>query len=45
MLSLTFWEQLYVQLDELDRVAQKIIQKEIPQEESCGAKTNRYYAR
>lgn len=34
MLSLTFWPQLYAKLDELDRVAQKIIQKEIPQEES-----------
>lgn len=34
MLSLTFWPQLYAKLDELDRVAQKIIQKEIPQKES-----------
>jgi len=30
VLSLSIWEQLYVQLDELDRVAQKIIQKEMP---------------
>ena len=30
MLSLTFWPQLYAKLDELDRVAQKIIQKEMP---------------
>ena len=29
MLSLTFWPQLYAKLDELDRVAQKIIQKEM----------------
>ena len=28
------WEQLYVQLDKLDQLAQEIIQKEIPQEES-----------
>ena len=34
MLSLTFWTQLYTKLDELDRVAQEIIQKEIPQKES-----------
>ena len=34
MLSLTFWPQLYAKLNELDRVAQEIIQKEIPQEES-----------
>ena len=34
MLSLTFWPKLYVQLDELDRVAQKIIQKEMPPDES-----------
>ena len=34
MLSLTFWPQLYAKLDELDRVAQKIIQKEIPPDES-----------
>ena len=33
MLSLTFCK-LYVQLDELDRVAQKIIQKEMPPDES-----------
>ncbi len=39
------WEQLYVQLDKLDQLAQEIIQKEIPQDESCGANTNRYYAR
>ena len=30
MLSLTFWPQLYAKLDELDRVVQKIIQKEMP---------------
>ena len=34
MLSLTFWPKLYVKLDELDRVAQKIIQKEMPPDES-----------
>ena len=34
MISLTFWPQLYAKLDELDRVAQKIIQKEIPPDES-----------
>ena len=34
MLSLTFWPQLYAKLDELDQLAQEIIQKEIPQEES-----------
>ena len=34
MLSLTFWTQLYAKLDELDQLAQEIIQKEIPQEES-----------
>ena len=34
MLSLPMWEQLYIQLDELDQLAQEIIQKEIPQEES-----------
>ena len=34
MLSLTFWPQLYAKLDELDRVAQKIIQKEMPPDES-----------
>ena len=30
VLSLPMWEQLYVQLDKLDRVAQEIIQKEMP---------------
>ena len=34
ILSLSMWEQLYVQLDELDQLAQEIIQKEISQEES-----------
>ena len=34
MLSLTFWPQLYAKLDELDRVAQKIIQKEMPPDDS-----------
>lgn len=34
MLSLTFWTQLYTKLDKLDQLAQEIIQKEIPQEES-----------
>lgn len=34
MLLLPMWEQLYVQLDKLDQLAQEIIQKEIPQEES-----------
>ena len=34
VLSLSMWEQLYVQLDELDQLAQEIIQKEISQEES-----------
>ena len=34
MLSLTFWPQLYAKLDELDRVVQKIIQKEMPPDES-----------
>ena len=34
VLSLPMWEQLYVQLDKLDQLAQEIIQKEIPQEES-----------
>ena len=34
MLSLTFWPQLYAKLDKLDQLAQEIIQKEIPQEES-----------
>lgn len=33
MLSLTIWKQLYNQLDELDQVAQEIIQKEIPPDE------------
>ena len=33
MLSLTFWPQLYAKLDELDRVAQKIIQKEMPSDD------------
>ena len=31
--SLTIWEPLYNQLDELDQVAQEIIQKEIPPDE------------
>lgn len=30
VLSLPMWEQLYVQLDKLDQLAQKIIQKEMP---------------
>lgn len=34
VLSLPMWEQLYVQLDELDQLAQELIQQEIPQEES-----------
>ena len=34
VLSLSIWEQLYVQLDELDQLAKGLIQKEIPQEES-----------
>lgn len=34
VLSLPMWEQLYIQLDKLDQLAQEIIQKEIPQEES-----------
>lgn len=34
MLSLPMWEQLYTQLDELDQLAQELIQQEIPQEES-----------
>ena len=34
VLSLPMWEQLYTQLDELDHLAQELIQKEIPQEES-----------
>ena len=33
-LLLPMWEQLYIQLDELDQLAQELIQKEIPQEES-----------
>ena len=33
VLSLTIWEPLYNQLDCLDRVAQEIIQKEIPPDE------------
>ena len=34
VLSLSIWEQLYVQLDKLDKLAQELIQQEIPQEES-----------
>ena len=34
VLLLPMWEQLYIQLDKLDQLAQEIIQKEIPQEES-----------
>lgn len=34
VLSLPMWEQLSVQLDKLDQLAQELIQKEIPQEES-----------
>ena len=34
VLSLPLWEQLYVELDELDQLAQELIQQEIPQEES-----------
>ena len=34
VLSLPIWEQLYVQLDELDQLAKGLIQKGIPQEES-----------
>ena len=34
VLSLPMWEQLYVELDELDQLAQELIQQEIPQEES-----------
>ena len=30
VLSLPMWEQLYIQLDKLDQLAQKIIQKEMP---------------
>lgn len=33
-LSLLMWEQLYVQLDKLDKLAQELIQQEVPQEES-----------
>ena len=34
VLSLPMWEQLYVQLDKLDQLAQEIIQKETPPDES-----------
>ena len=34
VLSLPMWKQLYVQLDELNQLAQELIQQEIPQEES-----------
>ena len=34
VLSLPIWEQLYVQLDELDQLAQELIQQEMPQVES-----------
>ena len=34
VLSLPMWKQLYVELDELDQLAQELIQQEIPQEES-----------
>ena len=34
VLSLPMWEQLYVQLDELDQLAKRLIQKGIPKEES-----------
>ena len=34
VLSLSIWERLYTQLDELDQLAQKLIQEEIQQEES-----------
>ena len=34
VLSLTIWEPLHNQLDRLDRMAQEIIQKEIPPDES-----------
>ena len=34
MLSLPMWKQLSVELDELDQLAQELIQQEIPQEES-----------
>jgi len=33
VLSLPMWEQLYVQLDKLDQLAQEIIQKEMPPDE------------
>ena len=33
VLSLTMWQQLHNQLDELDQVAQEIIQKEMPPDE------------
>lgn len=34
VLSLPMWKQLSVELDKLDQLAQELIQKEIPQEES-----------
>ncbi|PQL10170.1 hypothetical protein [Veillonella sp. T11011-6] len=34
VLSLPMWEQLFVQLDKLDQLAQELIEQEIPQEES-----------
>ena len=34
VLSLPIWKQLYVQLDKLDQLAQELIQKGIPLEES-----------
>ena len=34
VLSLPMWEQLSVQLDKLDQLAQELIQQKIPQEES-----------
>ena len=34
VLSLPMWKQLSVELDELDQLAQELIQQEIPQEES-----------
>ena len=34
VLSLPMWKQLSVELDELDQLAQELIQKEIPQEET-----------
>lgn len=33
VLSLPMWEQLYIQLDKLDQLAQEIIQKEMPPDE------------